>query len=425
MNRTVRRQAALAADVIALFATLVTIYLLSQFLRNSIAVIAPDVAAELRIEAHDIGVLSSAFFFAFAAVQLPLGVAIDRFGAKRCMLVCAAIMVAGTLMFGAGRTSSELVIARIVMGVGTSCYLMAPLALYAHRFSPDRFAMLAGLHMAIGTLGALLATAPLAYAVAAIGWRATFVVAAGVVAASGVMIAVVVREASAAVSARHETLRENILGLRAAMRVPSVGRLFLMQTATYSSFGIFAGLWGGSYLTDAYGYGLIDRGNLLLIPAITQVIGLMLYGWSDRVCGSYRVPVLIGAVTTAALFALLAVAGTLPRLPLLAWLAAFGALSGFTPVVIAHGKSLFPPGLTGRGMTLLNMGSMGGVFFTQAISGYAIELFGAGPDGAYPLDAYRLVFALQAAFLICAVAIYVAARDPLRESPPDGDVFGR
>src|SRR5262249_32537527 len=151
----------------------------------------------------------------------------------------------------------------------TSCYLMAPLALYAWRFSAERFAMLAGLHIAIGTLGALIATAPLAYTVAAIGWRAAFAGAAGVVAMAGLMIAVVVREPPAVASAQHETWRENIRGLRAAMRVPSVGRLFLMQTATYSSFGIFAGLWGGSYLTDAYGYGLTERGSLLLITAVS------------------------------------------------------------------------------------------------------------------------------------------------------------
>jgi MFS family permease len=416
MSVTADRRAASAADVVVLFATLVAAYLLSQFFRNSIAVIAPDIAAEMNIPAHDIGMLSSAFFFAFAAVQLPLGVAIDRFGAKGCMLVCAAITVAGTLMFAAGRSSSGLVMARIVMGVGTSCFLMAPLALYARRFSADRFAMLAGLHMAIGTLGALLATAPLATAAAAIGWRAAFVAAAVAVAVSGLMIAIVVREPPAVAAARHETLRDNILGLRAAMRVPSVGRLFLMQTATYSSFGIFAGLWGGPYLSDAYGYGLTERGSLLLIAAVAQIVGLALYGWTDRLCGSYRVPVVIGAATTAGLFAVLAEAGTLPHLPLLAWLAGFGALSGFTPVVIAHGKSLFPPELTGRGMTLLNVGSMGGVFFVQAISGYAIELFGAGTGGAYPLDAYRLVFALQAIFVIGAVAVYATARDPLRES---------
>jgi MFS family permease len=173
MAVTVDRQAASAADRVALFATLVAAYLISQFLRNSIGVIAPDIAAEMSIPASDIGVLSSVFFFAFAAVQLPLGVAIDRFGPKRCMLACTAVVIASALMFAAGRTPAELVAARVVMGVGTSCYLIAPLALYARRFPPGRFAMLAGLHMDIGTLGTLLATAPLAFAVAAIGWRAS------------------------------------------------------------------------------------------------------------------------------------------------------------------------------------------------------------------------------------------------------------
>ena len=57
------------------------------------------------------------------------------------------------------------------------------------------------------------------------------------------------------------------------MRMPSVGRLFLMQLATYSSFVIFVGLWGGPYLTHVYGYGLTERGNLLLFPALTQIVG--------------------------------------------------------------------------------------------------------------------------------------------------------
>ena len=417
MTVTAARQAAPAA-AIALFATLVAAYVLSQFLRNSIGVIAPDIAAEMHIAASEIGVLSSAFFFAFAAVQLPLGVAIDRFGPKRCMLACAAVVIASALLFAAGRTPAELVAARVVMGVGTSCFLVAPLALYAQRFAPDRFAMLAGLHMGVGTLGTLLATAPLAFTAAAIGWRAAFVAVAAVMGVVGLLIALVVREpppARGAEGGRRETLAQSILGIRAAMRIPSVGRLFVMQMATYSSFVIFVGLWGGPYLTHVYGYGLTERGSLLLVPAIAQILGLMLYGWTDRVFGSHRVPVAIGAFATAGLFALLALAGMLTRPPLLVWLVGFGAFAGFTPVVIAHGKSLFPRELVGRGMTLLNMGSMGGVFVTQTVSGLAIDLF-ASTDGVYPLAAYRLVFGLQAAFLVGAAALYLTARDPLRDS---------
>jgi len=415
MTITADRQAAPAAAAIALFATLAGAYVLSQFLRNSIGVIAPDIAAEMRIPAAEIGVLSSAFFFAFAAVQLPLGVAIDRFGPKRCMLACAAVVIASALAFAAGRTPAELTAARIAMGAGTSCYLIAPLALYARRFPPDRFAMLAGLHMAVGTLGTLLATAPLAAAAAEFGWRTAFVVVAAAMGAVGLLMALVVREPAATAPRQRETLAESIRGIRAAMRTPSVGRLFLMQMATYSSFVIFAGLWGGPYLTHVYGYSLTERGNLLLLPAIAQIIGLFVYGWSDRMFGSYRTPVALGAFVTAGLLALLAVVGMLGRGPLLAWLVGFGAIAGFTPVVHAHSKALFPPALVGRGMTLLNMGSMGGVFVTQTVSGLAIDIFPVS-GGVYPLASYRLVFALQAAFLVVAAACYLTARDPLGDS---------
>jgi MFS family permease len=148
---------------------------------------------------------------------------------------------------------------------------------------------------------------------------------------------------------------------------------------------------------------------------VAQILGLTLYGWSDRVFGSHRAPVAIGAFVTAGLFALLAIAGTFTRAPLVLWMIGFGAFAGFTPVVIAHGKALFPRELVGRGMTLLNMGSMGGVFVTQSVSGLAIDLF-ASTGGVYPLASYRLVFALQAAFLVVATACYLTARDPLADS---------
>ena len=80
------------------------------------------------------------------------------------------------------------------MGLGSSCYLMAPLALYARRFPPERFTMLAGIQIAIGTIGTLLVTAPLAWASATIGWRATFLVVAGLVVACAALVAIVVRE---------------------------------------------------------------------------------------------------------------------------------------------------------------------------------------------------------------------------------------
>ena len=93
------------------------------------------------------------------------------------------------------------------------------------------------------------------------------------------------------------------------------------------------------------------------------------------------------------------------------WFCVLGFVSAYTPVMIAHGKSLFPPHLIGRGIAVLNMATMGGVFLAQAASGAVIQLFPAS-DGVYPLVAYQVVFGLQALFLTVAWVVYLGSRDP-------------
>ena len=414
--------------IVALVGTLCSTYVISQLLRNSIGVIAPDLAAELDFSASQIGILSSLFFFSFAAAQLPLGIALDRYGPKRCMLACAVVVIAGALLFASAATSTGLIAARILMGLGTSCYLMAPLAFYARHFAANRFATFAGLQLGIGTGGTLLATAPLAFSASIIGWRATFAAIAAVMGIAALLIAVVVRDESsgAAGKAGRESLWQGLRGIREVWATDSVGRLFLMNITNYSSFVLVVGLWGGPYLSHVYGYSLTERGNLLLVAAITQMIGMVSWGTADRVFGNYKVPALLGAGTTCVMLLALAVFGRLPLPVLILWFAVFGFCSAFTPVVIAHGKSLFPPHLVGRGITLLNMGSLGGVFISQTLTGIVIDIFPT-EAGAYPLASYRLVFALQAAFLLVTSAVYLRARDPLGQkglrapSSRDGD----
>ncbi len=408
------RRAIPLAATIALVATLGGIYIVSQFLRNSIGVIAPDLAAELALSAGEIGLLSSVFFFAFAGAQIPLGVALDRYGPKRCMLFCAAIAVGGALVFAFAHAPWLLIAARALMGVGSSCYLMAPLALYARRYPPDRFSMLVGIQLGLGSVGTLLATAPLAFSAAAIGWRMTFIGVAAAVLLAGFLVGIVVREDERSELHHQETLRESLTGIVDALRTPSIVPLFLMQLAAYSSFVLIVGLWGGPYLTHIYGFGLAERGQVLFLAASAQIVGAMLWGSSDRLFGNYKTPVLLGAGLTGLALATIAVLGDAALALLVVCFVAVGLFSAYTSVLIAHGKSLFTPRLVGRGMTLLNMGTMGGVFLTQTVTGFVIDLFPAA-NGAYPIAAYRWVFALQVVLLIGAVAAYLRARDPRRE----------
>ena len=262
---------------------------------------------------------------------------------------------------------------------------MASLAVYAQRFPPDRFATLAGLQIGIGTIGTLLATAPLAFSTATIGWRDSFLAVGAFTLRARTAGRGRRQGRCARARAGGRRLRESLAGMLAVIRTPSVGRLFVMHLVVYSSFALIVGLWGGPYLAHIYGYGLEERGDLPADPGADADIGSLLWGPTDRLAASHKLPVLVGAVTTAAALGCLALAGTLSPFMLVVWFAAFGFLCAYAPVLIAHGKALFPPHQVGRGLTVLNMGSMGGMFLAQAVSGFVIELFPTAPDGAYPL----------------------------------------
>jgi MFS family permease len=401
-----------SALAIAIVVTLGVLYIVSQFLRNSIGVIAPNLAAEVGLSPLEIGLLSSVYFFVFAAVQLPLGVALDRFGPKLCMLASAAITVAGCVMFALSPGTVGLVTGRALLGLGTACFLMAPLALYARWFAPERFSTVGGIHLGIGSLGALLATAPLAFSTASFGWRATFLGVGVFTVIVTLLTWLIVSDEppGARTEPRRETLRESVAGIWEVVRTPSIGRIFMIQLATYPSYLLVVSLWGGPYLTHIYGYDLKGRGDILFVAALAQIIGSFFWGPTDRVFGHQKIPVLIACGLSFVALASFAVLGVMSVAVLTALFALLGFSTGQVSLVLAHGRSLVPPHLLGRAMTLLNIGTMGGGFVVQFVSGAVIDLFPA-QGGAYPLEAYRLVFGMQAAFILLALWAYFGSRE--------------
>ena len=371
------RVSAVSMIALSVVAILGLLYIVSQFLRNSVGVIAPNLAAEMSLSPIEIGLLSSIYFFAFAATQLPLGVALDRFGPKRCMLASIAVTVAGSVAFALAHDVFGLVVSRALLGFGTACFLMAPVALYARWFPPERFSTFAGIHLGVGTLGALLATAPLAFAVASVGWRTAFLAVAILTVVIGLLTWLIVSDdpPGRTTEPRNETLRESVAGIWQVIRTPSIGRIFLVQLTSYPSFVLVVGLWGGPYLTHTYGYDLKGRGEILFVAALAQVVGSFIWGPSDRIFGRFKPPILVGTALSFSALLLFALGGVMPAPLLLVAFALLGFSTGMTSVVMSHGRSLVPPHLLGRCITLLNIGTMGGGFLVQFVSGVVIDLF--------------------------------------------------
>jgi len=400
-----------------LVAVLILAYVISQFFRNSLGVIGPNLAKEFQLEAAHLSLLASAFFLSFALIQIPLGMAIDRYGPKICLLVPALVLLAGTLLFSFARNFSDLVIARLIIGLGGSRFLMAPLTIYAERFPPQMFGTMVGIHVGTGNLGSLGATAPLAFAAAWFGWRAGFLMIGALVAIAIVLIFFLVQDDPEARERRRdraESLSSLMSGVVAAVRTKSFWPIFLMQLTTYPAFAAILGLWSGPWLAQSYGLGLEQRGNMLFAMALAQIAALFAWGTADRLFKSYKIPCMLGASLCAGTLALAALI-PISTSWLLPYLIVLGLVFGFTPMLTSHGKSLFPPELTGRGLSLLNIAAMGGVFLQQILTGWVISMFGSRIiDGVhvYPPEAYRWVFGLLAAEIAVAILIYISTRDP-------------
>ncbi|MBL0406743.1 MFS transporter [Microvirga aerilata] len=393
-----------------LVAALVAIYAISQFLRNSIGVIANDLARELDLSATQTGLLSSAFFLAFAAVQIPIGILIDRYGPKRTMLATSVLTVAGTVLFALAPSASWLIAARALMGLGCSTFFMAPLVIYARRFPPERFAALTSLQMGLANTGTLAATAPLAASVAVFGWRASFLAVAALTVVIAFVVVWIVPKDSGSAKPK-ESWAAAFRGVAAALKVPSFWPVFFMHLTTYGCFASVVGLWGGPWLSDVHGPDLATRGRILLLGATAQICGMLLWGAMDRFWGSYKKPVLIGSTVTILLLGVLIFA-PLDRTWAAFWFIPFGLFVAYTPILTSHGKSLFPSELTGRGITLMNIGTMGGAFLSQSITGLLIDLVGRSGLGVYKPEGYRLVFAALAGWLLLSLTFYSRAIDP-------------
>lgn len=386
--------------------------LVSQFLRNGVGVIAPNLASELQISAAGLALLSSSFFLAFAVAQIPVGMLIDRYGPRFTMLLSTAIAVAGCVVFALGQDLEMLVLGRVLMALGCSSFYVAPLAIYARWFESKHFSTVVGMQLGISGIGLLAATAPLAIATEVIGWRASFVVVAALAGLSGLIVLWWVSDdppGAAPQVNKKETLLESLRGLLVVTRTPSFWPVFAMHLTNYAVVVTTLGLWGGPYLAHVYGQDLATRGFYLFVLGLASTVSVFLWGPADRLFGSYKTPVMIGSTLTLGLLVWIAVAGKLPAGLLLFWFAAYGLVSGFPPVLVAQGRSLFPPHLVGRGLTLFNLATMGGVFVFQAVTGAVIEAM--APDQAiYPLEAYQAAFGVQAVLLALSMLCYLLSK---------------
>ncbi|MCB1313988.1 MAG: MFS transporter [Sedimentitalea sp.] len=378
-------------------------YVLSQFFRAFLAVLSPVLLRDLGAGPEDLALASGLWFLAFALMQLPVGAALDRIGPRR---TAAALLLlgggGGAGLFALAAAPLHISLAMLLIGIGCSPVLMASYYIFAREFPPARFATLAALMLGIGSTGNLIASYPTALAAEWIGWRGTLAGLAVLSALVALGILRWVRDPDRV----DGPLKGSILTL---LRMPVMWAILPMMLVNYAPAAALRGLWIGPYLSDVFALSTAQIGQATLVMGAAMIAGTFSYGPLDGIFRSRKWVVFTGNLAGAiVLFALVTMIDRSVLLSV-ALLAAVGFLGGSFPVVIAHGRSFFPPHLVGRGVTLMNLFGIGGAGLMQFASGRLHTAMAGGPVAA----PYAAIFGFFALALLTGTLIYLFSRDSM------------
>ncbi|WP_323007192.1 MFS transporter [Pseudorhodobacter sp.] len=379
--------------------SLVVAYVLSQFYRAFLAVMSPVLTTDLGVTADDLADASGLWFLAFAAMQIPVGAALDRIGPRLTAAVLFGIGGAGgAALFALAETGLEVKLAMALIGLGCSPVLMASYYIFAREFSPAVFGTMAGVVIGIGSLGNIASSLPLAFAVEMLGWRGSLWALAVMSLLVAVAIGVLVRDPKPLPSGP----RGSVLDM---LRIPALWLILPIMAVNYLPVGALRGLWVGPYMADIYGLDAGGIGRVTLAMGGAMVLGNFAYGPLDRVFGTRKWLIFGGnAIVAAGLVALWAMPGqgVVFATVLLAGIGFFGASF---PMVMAHGRAFFPPHLVGRGVTLMNLFGIGATGLAQLYTGHLKASAVSAEAG------YVAIFGFFSVAMILGLAIYLFAQD--------------
>ena len=387
--------------------------ILSQFYRASTAVIASDLRDDLQLTPEALGMLTGAFFIAFACAQVPAGMLIDRYGPRSTISLLLLVAIAGAIAFAVGSSVDMLIAARVLMGIGCSGIMMSAFIVCSRWFAARNFTLTISMLLAISNAGVLLATAPMAAAVDAIGWRGTFWFTAAVTAITAIVVFLRVRDAPpghAYYKRRRESSGEMFKGIREVLSNRQLPFVLAITFVSYGTLITVLALWGAPYLLDVHKLDRIEAGRLLFVMVLAAIFGNVIYGVLERILNMRKRLILVGGTGSASMLALLALLPHPSFWTVAVLLTLFSGSTAFSAVIIAHGRSLFADRLVGRGMTTANIFTMLGAGTLQVITGLVAGVFKAD-DGTASDNAYRAVFATLAAILALALLIYSGARE--------------
>ncbi|MGE5615777.1 MAG: MFS transporter, partial [Bacillota bacterium] len=374
---------------------------------------------DLGLSAASLGNLSAFYYYSYAAIQIPTGILVDRWGPRRILSIGASLTALGTLLFALAPTVGWACAGRLAIGAAGGVAFVSMLKLATHWMPRTRFAFVSGLALFMGVLGGTLAGVPLRIAVDAFGWRGVMVASAAVTAIVAAAIVWVVRDdprdrgfASYYPQTVSERPRASIsASFLEALRYPNVVLTPFITAALSSIVLTFAGLWGVPFLVTTQGFTRTQAAATATAMLIAWSLASMAYGPLSERFGRRKPVFLFGLIASIAVWSLVLYVPGWSKASLVALLVAASVTSGAFIIAFAFAKESAPAHLGGTVSGFANMGAMLGGMAMQPVVGIVLDARWAGRsiDGVrvFDFEAYQAGFGLVIAW--CAIGLLLLA----------------
>ena len=379
-------------------------YLISYALRTVNAAISPQLTREFGLDAAALGLLTAAYFLAFAFTQLPLGAWLDRYRPRRVESVLLLSCAVGCFIFASANSSTGLIVGRAFIGAGVAACLMATIRTFGLWLPPERLPAMNGYMLAVGNAGAIASTAPALWLLKSMSWQQMFVGIGVITLMLAAVLAFLVPDPPAAPSVKTDAATRQV-GWGAVIKNPlfwAVAPITCFSNAVGLSV---QGLWAGPWLVDVANMAPGQIGSYLLLISAGMLV-------ANIAMGKVMTALILRGVSGPWFASVCCVAALVGQLPFLfSWSAspalvmiAFGLTHVAGNLVFAALFPMFPAEVRGRLSTTLNFFMFGLGFLLQWCIGLVVNLFPTGAVGRYAPQGYETAFAIMAGIQVIIIA---------------------
>ncbi|MEF8942363.1 MAG: MFS transporter [Desulfohalobiaceae bacterium] len=401
-------------------------YLLGFFQRVAPAVMTQELMRDFQISAAALGNLSAFYFYSYVAMQIPTGIIADIWGPRRLLTSGGLVAGLGTILFALAPSVLWANIGRLLIGGSVAVAFVGVLKLASTWFPPQKFAMVTGMALLFGIVGAVFGGPPLRLLMDVFSWRSIMLFVALVTLGIATVIWIYVRDTPAHkgyaefvpgrdAAAGGNSQRQILSGIAEVLHYRNTWLLFFIPGGIVGCTLTFSGLWGVPFLTSQYDVTTAKASTLTSSLLVAWAVGGPIFGWLSDSTGRRKPLYLAACVLCLAGWSAIVLLPHMPFFLLVILLVGTGFCSGCMVLSFAFAKESLPARLAGTVTGVINMGVMLGPTILQPAVGWMLDRKWQGEmaEGVrvYGMQAYQSGFSLMLAWAALALVLLVFTRE--------------